>query len=341
VNRRASGECTIPLVHVTLISSYVRLLSDIGAPVERELARVNLPSDVADRGSGYLPCRSLCKFVDRAARSQGIDDIGARVSHNAGLECLQQGTVGRISASPTLLMGLRTLCNMARRESSQVSLWCEERDEELLLCHRGSLPRDVPGQVPMTWWGLGAFVAVIRLFLGPRWTPARMGVPAQGPAGPFTRELFPGTRMVAEPDHAWVAVPRSKLSTPARPHFDPSTPAPLHIEQPPEDFAESLRHVLRLYLPGGVPGLHKTAEILGTSARTLQRRLSEQKRNYLALAEETRFEFARDRLAVDGSKVIDVAYDAGYTDPSHFTRAFRRIAGVTPREYQRVLSQVS
>jgi hypothetical protein len=33
-------------------------------------------------------------------------------------------------------------------------------------------------------------------------------------------------------------------------------------------------------------------------------------------------------------KLIEVAFELGYSDPAHFTRAFRRWAGVAPREFR-------
>jgi AraC-like DNA-binding protein len=39
-------------------------------------------------------------------------------------------------------------------------------------------------------------------------------------------------------------------------------------------------------------------------------------------------------LADPKRQIIDVAYAAGYSDPSNFSRAFRRIAGLSPTEYR-------
>jgi AraC-like DNA-binding protein len=33
--------------------------------------------------------------------------------------------------------------------------------------------------------------------------------------------------------------------------------------------------------------------------------------------------------------VMDAACDVGFSDPSHFSRLFRQMSGVSPREYRR------
>jgi AraC-like DNA-binding protein len=48
-----------------------------------------------------------------------------------------------------------------------------------------------------------------------------------------------------------------------------------------------------------------------------------------------RLEWAAARLAGTEEPIARIALDAGFADQSHFTRAFKRYAGVTPGEYRR------
>jgi AraC-like DNA-binding protein len=74
------------------------------------------------------------------------------------------------------------------------------------------------------------------------------------------------------------------------------------------------------------------------SVRTLQRRLQDECLTYARVVAQTRFDAAQRMLDDPDRKVIDVALDLGYSDPSHFTRAFGRWAGVAPREFRRLRS---
>ena len=49
-------------------------------------------------------------------------------------------------------------------------------------------------------------------------------------------------------------------------------------------------------------------------------------------ARSLRLEWAASRLALDDASLAQVALEAGFADQSHFTRAFRRHAGVTLRK---------
>ena len=46
------------------------------------------------------------------------------------------------------------------------------------------------------------------------------------------------------------------------------------------------------------------------------------------------FEQARELLGAGELPISEIASRLGYSDSAHFARAFRRIAGVSPREYR-------
>lgn len=110
------------------------------------------------------------------------------------------------------------------------------------------------------------------------------------------------------------------------------------IMQFDEPYANTIFDSLKLTLPDclsiGVPRLVDIAVMTGTSVRSLQRKLSTAGMTYSRLLALARFENAAALLRDSDIKLIDVAFAAGYTDPAHFSRAFRRMSGMTPRKFR-------
>ena len=100
------------------------------------------------------------------------------------------------------------------------------------------------------------------------------------------------------------------------------------------DIVEILKLMLPSYLDEGVPTLAEVAEMAGVSTRTFQRKLSQVELTYSDILDTVRFESASTILRDTDSKIIEVAFSSGFTDQAHFSRAFRRISGVTPRQFR-------
>jgi AraC-like DNA-binding protein len=77
------------------------------------------------------------------------------------------------------------------------------------------------------------------------------------------------------------------------------------------------------------------AATLGTSHRTLSRRLAAEATSFRALHDDVRAEFAQVMLEDQGASVADVAFFLDYSEPAAFHRAFRRWTGRTPRQFKR------
>lgn len=105
-----------------------------------------------------------------------------------------------------------------------------------------------------------------------------------------------------------------------------------------DSFINKILNSLKLMLPDclncGVPTLLDIASMTGTSARSLQRKLLIAGMTYSKLLDLARYENASALLRNSDMKLIEVAFAAGYTDPAHFSRAFRRMSGLTPRSFR-------
>ncbi|MFN7985173.1 MAG: helix-turn-helix domain-containing protein, partial [Vicinamibacterales bacterium] len=95
--------------------------------------------------------------------------------------------------------------------------------------------------------------------------------------------------------------------------------------------------VLRLLgsrLRGAVPPLAEIASELAMSERSIQRSLSDEQTSYRQLVDDVRKNLAIEHLSRPGTSATDVAFLLGFSEPSAFTRAFRRWTGAAPSEFR-------
>lgn len=98
--------------------------------------------------------------------------------------------------------------------------------------------------------------------------------------------------------------------------------------------SEQVKVVLKRKLASGRPELPEIAQELGISERTLQRRVTDEGKNFRELLIEARQELGRRLLADPSAEINEVAYLLGFQDTSSFHRAFRDWEGVTPNRWR-------
>jgi AraC-like DNA-binding protein len=82
------------------------------------------------------------------------------------------------------------------------------------------------------------------------------------------------------------------------------------------------------------PDIDLVAENMGTSVRTLQRQLRAAGLTYSELVRRVRCAAAQRMLKGRRPSIGEIALALGYSDHAHFTRAFQRWTGLTPREFR-------
>ena len=196
--------------------------------------------------------------------------------------------------------------------------------------------RDVPGYATSQAYQLGLFLDLIRHFLGRHWVPDEIGI-EHSRAPVVVDTYFAGTLIRARQPMGYVAVPRACLPR------STAVPGPeRRVNDGPEPvsrlrFVDGLRAVLGAYLPDGYPSARFSAALMNVSERTLARRLADCGLTYGTLVDEVRFAEAKTLLLEPALRVGDVALSVGFNDQSNFTRMFRRVGGLTPREYRRAI----
>lgn len=99
-------------------------------------------------------------------------------------------------------------------------------------------------------------------------------------------------------------------------------------------FADRVRVKLVEALPGGGAEVEEVARALNVSVRTLQRRLANEHTSWSALLDEARCELALRFIGERQMSVKETTYVLGFSEPSNFTRAFRRWTGRSPTAYR-------
>ena len=97
---------------------------------------------------------------------------------------------------------------------------------------------------------------------------------------------------------------------------------------------ERVKRAVAAVLGHSAPAITLVATRLRTSRRTLQRRLRGDGLTFVDLVAEVRRQAAERMLRDPARRVADVAHALGYSDTAHFTRAFSRWTGVSPRTFR-------
>lgn len=84
----------------------------------------------------------------------------------------------------------------------------------------------------------------------------------------------------------------------------------------------------------GMPSMDEMAHTLNMSPRSLDRYLQREGAGYRALLQQVRHERAQRLLLNSGTSITQIALELGYTDAANFTRAFRKIEGVSPSVFR-------
>lgn len=328
----------VAIVRAAYLNVYIAELRAIGAPVERELARSQLPSWIEESPDAYISSPLMLAWVARCGRDFQLMDLAYRGAQRASLATLNKPLQRALQYAPVGSERLRTFLQLAKREDNRLETGIHpEGDEVRVICETMGFERN-PFVCLAEWINVQEVISLVRSIVGPGWSPREMTFISRHLPSAASQEAFSDTRILVGQPHTSITIESEVLARPCP--AEPLSPARPGDDDLDEDsgnwsFATALRLTVRPYLAEGHPDLARIVDIIGVSRRTLQRLLQRSGRTYSDVVQEARFDLARELLSEPSARIIDVATAVGYENPQHFSRAFRRIAGVSPLAYRR------
>jgi AraC-like DNA-binding protein len=327
----------LELTHSKHLVRYAGFLTKIGEPVGRFLHLAGLPGSCLDDPGTAVPTAALWRFREVAATRTGLPNLTLNVMGSSGFTDL--GRVAEaVLCAPTLLAMMQSFQRLTYTESSTANFGIHPcHDEGVIYSNRFAL-RHRQGEWHAELYVLLWMLKLVRL-VDPAWSPQE--ICCMSKATPDRVRAIESLTQRARFGEACTSffIPASMLALPRRSgdsQLLTRTPDERSIwsTAPSDSYSGAIKQVIRAYAGDGWLTVNETSEVVGTSVRTMQRRLSAENKTYTEVLEETRAEIAGNLLENTDATMFEISQQLGYSDQSHFTRAFRRWAAVSPTEFR-------
>lgn len=325
----------IRFTRVAVVQPFVAYLENISVPTKKYLLQVGLYPAMLDDPATPLSTSLVFDFLNTACRAEGIDDIGLLVGRATSLQMMDEFGK-RLLASESINDYLKLGCRLISTISSGDHYWLAEDSNEVRFCQSISGLNE-PDKIQSHLYISLVTINTIRQASQETWSPIEITIPGMGEdTTAKLAAVLPGTKIIREGSYASFLIPHNLLVRPmlvkgdglqeAVPHSVPLTL--------PTDFVASIAQLVEMLIITGNSDIHTAASAAGLSYRKLQRRLADSGTNYSALLAKTRIGMAM-RLILDGNRSLaDIASTLGYKDQANFSRAFRRVTGLSPRTFR-------
>lgn len=315
---------------------YIDLLRELGSPVDQEIANSRLPSLVENEPDDFVSVRLALDFILRLARGITIAELGVLAAQRSGLALLHREFQLSLGQAATGLAKFNALVHHAERENTALTAAIARESSRIrVICDLEPF-RDHPALAGAEWVIQQMMVSIGRSAAGPGWCPVEMTFMARNAICGSAAEIFAGCRMLEGQAHTSILFPIECIGGSAEgPVAGEGEPVTRSAVLTGDRFVSTLRLAIRPYLADGCPEIGLAAAIAGLSKRTLQRELARRGQTYSDVVRAARFDAACKLLGDPGVKIIDVAFETGYAHPQHFSRAFRQLAGMSPRAFRK------
>jgi AraC-like DNA-binding protein len=328
----------LPLLRTRYAQKFAATLNRLGETGSQSLRRSNLDEGILELGDGYMPVFQFCNYVEHAAQESGIWHLGLAAG---GTQRKQHSDFSReVALAPTLYQSLQTVCANGKTEDTTAAFQIvNDHSHAWLHCGRVDASEGAVRQFEL--YRYAALLEIIRYAAGPDWLPPKLTLQSVDDGRLKDTPLIRDVNVQFGSNQLAIAMPlelmsRSLNSGSARPRQQRNESTRPLSPAGPLPFEHAVKEVVKTQMLARRFKVADVAKAIGMPTRSLQRRLADRGLSHSVLLEQARIESARALLEEEEVRLLDVAAELGYRHSTHFSRAFKRVCGVTPGFYRKM-----
>ncbi len=324
---------SIPLVKAAFKKQFVQAMLNNGLSPDTYLEKVGLPTHDQDDPESLIPVKPFYHLINQVAVDAGIADFGAQVALITPWHKVKSlGPL--ISHSSSLGDLLATFCGIAPGQSSHVSFSIQEDDAGIWFSYTGTAL--IPNDIQMELYRITSMIQFVQLASGSGWHPQDIQLSMPRTKSVLACDLIRKSRITFSQVRSAIVIPRILLKLPVHLNVVDTIQRNNHYDMN-ADFVDTLRNIISIYISNKNCKIDLIAKAVDIPVRSLQRRLKRHGVSFNDLLNQAKFELAKNRLENSSLPIMEIAFQIGYADAAHFTRAFHRWAGMSPNQFRKRL----
>lgn len=322
-----------PFIRASQLQPFNRAILHIGASSERELTAVRLSPGLLEKPKSLIAEAPLWRLADAVSQREDIPGFGFLVGELSSLDNI--GAFGvKICNCSNLYQALQLFVYDIDSHQSAPPFWLREQEDSVWLCRKG--PKGMPsGHWPIEQSVLTMMVQLVSLAAGAAWTPRQAYLQSSHTRGVVQSSSLQGTRLYTSRSYTAIEIPRHLVARPlAKPTTETCTEGVLSTKTEQQGLASNLAQQIHHMLSEHPVTMTTMADYLAIHPRSIQRLLALEGTSFSQLLEKVRIERAMTSLASSDISITQLALELGYSETAHFSRAFKRCNGVSPRGFR-------
>ena len=317
-----------------------RIVEEGGGSISRVFQDVDLPFALLENPDVPVPLKEQFRVLQRAAREVGDAHFGAQLGRHVRIKNLSafglwvsraHDLYDAIDRSRRgLNIFLQTATVLELRETDTGARWSIE-----------FLDPASEGRYQNELLGLGYLIDVVRCFAGRAWRPRLIRTTTSDRAATGYLEQLYGANVSTGQRVSAIDFDRELLWAPNMLHGTNALPLPQELGSEPvvpasSDDPEAVAAVTMLALLERQPRAAWVADKLGMTKRSMQRRLCEEGVTFSQLVDDVLKTRAQELVSESTKPITEIGLELGYADTAHFSRAFKRWTGMSPRAFRKM-----